>query len=271
MGKSTYRKVERNNLKIVLLGSGNVATYLAKHFDTVADVTQIWSRNPIHSSQLASELQNAVAVEDIQEIERDADFYIISVTDDAIEEVAAKLPEVKGIVAHTSGSFPLTKLLNIVKHSKCGVIYPLQTFSKNSRAEIKEIPFLIEGDTGETTAKLTTLARLASENVLTVGSAMRADLHLAAVFANNFTNYILDLSNRYLRENTQFNIRVLKPLLIETVNKVMNIDPYNAQTGPAVRNDKEVIKTHLSKLSPELQDVYKYLTDKIIKDHQKDE
>lgn len=267
MGKSSYWRVERKPLNIVFLGSGNVASYLAGHLDQVADVTQVWSRTFENAQALARQLKDAVAIRDINDIDREADFYIISVTDDAIEEVASALPQVKGIVAHTSGSFPTDKLLNIMKKTHCGVFYPLQTFSKESTVEISEIPFLIEGSTGGTTAKLTSLARMLSENVLSVGSAMRADLHLAAVFANNFTNYILDLANRYLKENTKFNIKVLKPLLYETVNKVMSMDPYNAQTGPAARNDHEVIKTHLSKLNPELKEVYQYLTDKIIKDH----
>ena len=259
--------MERNSLNIVILGAGNVATFLAEKLNPVANIVQVWSRSATTAKHLASKLTNAEVIESPSKVDTSADFYIIAVADDAIEEVASQLPEVNGIVAHTSGSFPLDRFMKIVKGRSAGVLYPLQTFTKKSKSTIKDVPFLIEGSSGDTSSKLVALARMISDDVLAVGSAMRADLHLAAVFANNFTNYILDLANRYLKENTKFSIKVLQPLLIETINKAMSIDPYDAQTGPAVRNDVKVIDSHLKKLSPELAEVYNYLTERIKNDH----
>lgn len=268
MGKSSYRAVEANRLKIVIIGAGNVGTFFAQRLDDYADVVQVWSRTFDKAKELASTLRRAKPIELVSDARPDADIYLIAVSDDAIEEVVATMPQVKGIVAHTSGSFSLERFSKICASKKTGVVYPMQTLSKSILDEIEDVPIFIEGKSGSVTSKLVSLARLITNDVVSVSSTMRADLHLAAVFANNFTNYLLDLANRYLKENTKFNISVLEPLLVETIKKAVNMDPFDAQTGPAVRNDSEVINMHVSKLKPEWAELYKYLTYRIIKDHQ---
>ncbi len=267
MGEGAYWYVEGRRSKIVVLGSGNVATHIAKALDKVGDVEQVWSRSYDNARTLASCLKNCQPINAASDIVRDADFYIISVVDDAIASVAEMLKGVSGIVAHTSGSYPLDSLSVIVHPSEAGVFYPLQTFSKDAQVDVGEVPFLIEGCDAATTDALLELARSISTNVHPADSSIRGQLHVAAVFANNFANYAWDLADRYLKEHTDFDITVFKPLLAETLRKAMAIGPHNAQTGPARRNDTKVIEGHISKLDDEMADVYRTLTEHIIKDH----
>lgn len=260
--------MEKQLSKIVILGTGNVATHLALLLDDKAEIVQVWSRDKAHAEKLCSKLKaETEPVSDYSAIRKDADFYVIAVPDAAVLDVARNLKGMRGIVAHTSGSVSLNSLLDAVGNDKAGVFYPLQTFSKKSKVKIAHIPFLIEGATGDVSAKLSTLAKLISDEVFIIGSDMRGHLHLAAVLANNFTNYLLDLSARYLKDNTKFNIKVLEPLMVETVRKAIELGPHLAQTGPAVRNDTQVIDAHLSKLSPDAAEVYKFLSDRISRDH----
>lgn len=267
MGKSTYRYVEGQRTKIVILGSGNVATHLAVSLDSVADVRQVWSRNIDHANRVASNLSRCEGIDSADRLMRDADVYIIAVVDDAIPTVASMLQGVSGIVAHTSGSFPLDSLSSIIIPSRAGVFYPLQTFSKEAEVNISKVPFLIEGTDDYTVTVLSDLARNISENVHPIDSSTRAELHVAAVFANNFANYVWDLADRYLKDHTQFDIKVFGPLLDETLKKALTLGPHRAQTGPAKRNDTQVINTHIAKLDEEMADVYRALTEHIIKDH----
>lgn len=263
-------QLQADGLRIVILGSGNVASHLAPVLDAVAEVVQIWSRTNEHAVGLASTLRNAEAVSSPARIDRTADLYIIAVADDAIAGVGAMVAGVAGIVAHTSGSFPLEELEEAVGTERVGVFYPLQTFSRDVAVELRNVPFLIEGKRNDVVECLTKLAERISDNVRPVDSTTRGHLHVAAVFANNFANYMWDVADRYLREHTRLDITVFEPLLVETLRKAMANGPHAGQTGPAKRGDRKVMDAHMAKLTTDDAEVYRLLSERIINEHKID-
>lgn len=259
--------MEKSGIRVVIIGSGNVATHLSLALDSIVDIVQVWSRNMENAAGLAGKLKAAVPLSDLEKVDRDADFYLVAVNDDAVPEIFRALNDVKGIIAHTSGSVELKKLIEETGKENIGVFYPLQTFSKTTNPDIKSIPFFIEGSTREVSVFLKDIALHLSERVFFADSDLRRHIHLAAVFANNFANYMWDIADRYLRENTDFDIKILKPLLEESLRKAMSVNPYNAQTGPAVRGDSTVIAKHESTLNGTDKEIYKLISDCIIESH----
>jgi predicted short-subunit dehydrogenase-like oxidoreductase (DUF2520 family) len=191
--------------------------------------------------------------------------FIIATTDDAIESIAQEiiLPE-EAYLLHTSGSQPLS-LLNYAATSNIGVFYPLQTFTKNKRIEFNDVPLFLESNNAETEKVMMTLAKAISANVRKIGSEERKALHIAAVFASNFSNHMLTLSKKILEDNG-LNFDLVKPLIIETINKSLSIGPENAQTGPARRGDLEMLDRHIEFLQEEetLQEIYKIISQNIL-------
>jgi len=252
-------------MKIVCLGSGNVATHLAKAIkESGGDLIQIWSKTLANAQALASVL-NSRPVDDIKDIDRDADLYLICVKDDAIETVAAQLTGVKGLVVHTSGATAI-EILERVGLSNYGVMYPLQTFSKSRNLDFKQVPLCLEAGSEGALQQLHAIAARLSSLVYEVSSDDRKLLHLAAVFACNFTNHLYHLSAKILQQN-QLHFDMLKPLIIETAAKVQTALPESVQTGPAVRNDELTMNKHLELLKnmPELADIYETLSNSIKK------
>lgn len=250
--------------QIVILGSGNVATHLAKALDVVADVTQVWSRTFANALSLADELRQATPICRFEDLKKDADVYIIAVPDDAVASVASNLAEVSGIVAHTSGTCDLKCLRDGIGHGNVGIFYPLQTFSRNIPVDVSRIPFFIEGDNEETAAKLYSLANQISEKVFYADSTVRSKLHIAAVFACNFVNRLYAVADVFLKDNTDFDLTVLHPLMSETLRKAMDNGPEAAQTGPAVRGDLGTVTRHLKELDGTNKEIYELLTKSII-------
>ncbi|MBB6239429.1 putative short-subunit dehydrogenase-like oxidoreductase (DUF2520 family) [Pedobacter sp. AK013] len=249
-------------MKIVLLGSGNVATHLAKALKAKGeDVIQVYSPNLNHAKSLAVTI-GAEGLNDLTEIERNADLYIISIKDDAIESVAKSLKNVTGLVVHTSGTTDIRILSSQVK--RAGVFYPLQTFSKGKEVSFENIPLCIEANDESQLSILNTLAAKISHRVYELDGEKRKVLHLAAVFACNFANHLYTLANKILNQNG-LDFEIIKPLIAETADKVMNNLPENVQTGPAVRADENTLNKHLSMLTdmPELQNIYQTLSDSI--------
>ncbi len=203
---------------ITILGNGNVATHLSEALLNAGySVLQCWKRG--------------------EEL-RDADLYLIAVSDDAIEEVAKLIPENKPF-AHTSGTVVLPK---------GGVFYPLQTFSKNVEVDWTNIPILIEEINVTTVVSLQNIAKNISRNVYPITPENRRLLHLSAVFACNFTNHLWTIAEDLLNtQNLPFDL--LKPLIYQTVQKIENHHPKNVQTGPAVRNDLKTLEKHREILS----------------------
>ncbi|WP_426328312.1 Rossmann-like and DUF2520 domain-containing protein [Pedobacter sp. R-06] len=249
-------------MKIVLLGSGNVATHLGKALKAKSeDVVQVYSPNLNHAKLLA-DLIAAEAVNDLNEVKQNADLYIISVKDDAIETIAKSLKNVNGLVVHTSGTTDIHILSSQVK--KAGVFYPLQTFSKGKEISFENIPLCIEASDESQLTILNNLATKISRQVYQLGGEKRKVLHLAAVFACNFPNHLYALANKILSQNG-LDFEIIRPLIAETADKVMSNLPENVQTGPAVRNDESTLNKHLSMLTdtPELQNIYQTLSDSI--------
>jgi predicted short-subunit dehydrogenase-like oxidoreductase (DUF2520 family) len=250
-------------MNIVLLGSGNVATQLGRAFKLAGqDIVQVWSRDIEHARELADNLA-ATAISDFDYLDRKADLYIISVKDEAINELARELKVSNKLIVHTSGSTGIDVLEG--SSSKYGVLYPLQTFSKTKVVDFRQIPFAIEGNTPEVTSTIHAIADRLSERVIELSSEQRKSLHIAAVFACNFSNHLYALGQELMKEqNLDFDL--LRPLIAETAAKVQSNDPLKMQTGPASRGDQETIDAHLDLLknNPEIQDIYKKLSQSIV-------
>jgi len=231
-------------MKTVLIGSGNVATHLGNALHAIGDVVQVMSPNAEHAASLASKF-SATSTDQWDAIRTDADLYLVAVRDDVLAEVSHKLPAVTGIVAHTSGSQPISVL---EQHTDHGVFYPLQTFSKGVEMDLKQVPLCIEGSSPEVSEKLTNWARHVSNVVHAVSSEQRLWLHLAAVFANNFTNHMLAIAQRMATEK-ELPATLLEPLIAETVRKAQATSPETAQTGPARRQDERTLQQHVKLLA----------------------
>lgn len=245
--------------KIVIVGAGNVASHLLRAFRNTGARCCIWARDPRKAAAIAGGAEVCVAAADIP---RDADFYIVAVRDDAVADVVRALGAVDGIVAHTSGSVPVDAA-RAGGAAHAGVFYPLQTFSTNRSLDIAGAPFFIEATDEATAAALGALARSIGATDYRADSSNRAVLHLAAVVACNFANALWGEAQKIL-ETAGYSINVFAPLLRETLDKAMTIGPVQAQTGPAARNDTEVIKRQLQSLdNPMMKQLYSGLTDLI--------
>lgn len=250
-------------MKIALLGSGNVATNLGRALrESGHQILQVWSRTLQNAEELAEKLSSAYT-DDLHRLDNSADLYIISVKDDAIEEVASSFPFQDKLLVHTSGTASLDRLG--ADRLYAGVLYPLQTFSKQKAVDFNAVPLLVEGNTEKVTRDLGELAGSISHTVQLATSAQRAAIHVAAVFACNFSNHLYTISQRLL-EKEGLDFKLLLPLIMETAQKVQSVCPQDAQTGPAARGDQESISKHRQYLqtSPELLQLYDLMTGMIM-------
>lgn len=254
-------------LRVAVLGSGAVASALAPAIDALdgVEVVQVYSPTASHARELASRLAGAGWSADAAAVVSDAGLYIISVKDDAVAPLARRLaPGRGGVWVHTSGSVPMEALSGL--SAECGVLYPLQTFSRERRPEIAGVPFFIEGSSPRVTAMLKSLAARLSPKVFDADSALRRKLHVAAVFACNFTNHLWAVAHRLLAE-AGLPFDVLEPLIGETVRKALSGDPARGQTGPARRGDRKVMAAHEAMLEPEVAELYRILSNSIIRQY----
>lgn len=246
-------------LKVVLIGSGNVAQHLIVAFKKAAtiELVQVFARD---KNSLTHLLDSEAITSDYNQIQN-ADLYIIAVSDNAIAEVSKQFPLENKLVVHTSGSVAMETLDD---KNKKGVFYPLQTFSKNKDIDFNEVPICIESQHNEDLELLKKVAKSISVNVYEIDSHQRKSLHIAAVFVSNFVNHLYKIGQEICTDN-KVSFEILKPLILETANKVMTLSPNEAQTGPAKRNDTQTINSHLNFLSDENQnEIYKILTKSII-------
>lgn len=251
--------------RIVIIGAGNVATHLAKACQGAGhQILAICSRNIENVQLLAAAISCECLALDRLEHLPEADFYLISTSDSAISTIVEHWPAhcKKGIVAHTAGSIPLGILSSM--QSRVGVIYPLQTFSKERNVDFQKIPCFVEGDSTETEAQLMALAQSITQLVQPLSSEQRKVLHIAAVFACNFVNHLYDIAVGIAQEQG-INPDWLQPLIEETAAKVANLSPRAAQTGPAVRGDQTVLhkQSEMLEHKPELQQLYQLLSQSI--------
>ena len=244
---------------IVILGTGKVATRLGTALqDAGSNITEVYGRNKIAAEKLAKKF-SANAITDLSAITRHAHVYIIAVKDDAIPLIAKKLRVKQGIVVHTSGSVEMNVLAKCSPHT--GVLYPLQTFSRDRKPDLGLVPVCIEVSDTHTASVLRSIAKMISKNIVNVNSEQRAALHLSAVIANNFTNRLYALAEKKLKHHG-LSFSLLHPLILETAQKAIALGPLHAQTGPAARGDLKVIRKHLRMLKSdkELSRLYKLLT-----------
>jgi predicted short-subunit dehydrogenase-like oxidoreductase (DUF2520 family) len=251
-------------MKVCIIGSGNVATHLAKAlWEAGHIITQVYSRT-LSNAQLLADETDSTAIDRLDDINLFADVYIISVKDEVIFSIAEKLSLPGKMIVHTSGTVPV----EVLGHSseQYGVFYPLQTFSKNQSVSFVDIPVFLESNTEDAMNILKSLASI-SDQVYEADSEERKKVHLAAVLVNNFSNHLYHLADDFLRKNN-IPFHILKPLIEETTRKVMDRTPAEAQTGPARRGDESTINAHLELLKndPELYEIYKVLT-KSIRNH----
>ncbi|MBO4730702.1 MAG: DUF2520 domain-containing protein [Bacteroidaceae bacterium] len=250
-------------MKIVILGAGNVASHLARAFSGAGHKVAVWNRSESSLKLIAGEL-GCPCTTDMEALPKDADAYIISVRDDAVDSVAEQLAhtlgKTKATVAHTAGSLPKSLLDERFEHG--GVLYPMQTFSRDKALDYKEIPFFVE-EQGDV---LKWLALTVSEHVFSLTSEQRKVLHLASVFACNFSNHCYTIAEDILKQ-IDIPFAVLLPLIKETTQKASILSPREAQTGPAVREDETVLGSQIDLLDsrPDLRDIYIRMSNSIIK------
>jgi predicted short-subunit dehydrogenase-like oxidoreductase (DUF2520 family) len=252
--------------KISFIGSGNVATHLAKAFSKKGiTIQQIYSQTCDNSEVLAWQA-NSIYICDLDELNLDVDLLIFAVKDEVIKTLShfilQKKPDMK--MVHTSGSVGLDVFENAIN---TGILYPLQSFSKTKKIEISEVPFLITSNNNSFIEEIKELAKLLSHKVYEYTDEQRKHLHIAAVFVNNFSNHLFAVAQEYC-EKHQLDYQLLMPLIHETIHKIDTISPKDAQTGPARRNDMEIIDKHLYLLKQEdehLHRIYSLLTDSILK------
>lgn len=224
-------------MKIVIIGSGNVAYHLAKAFtQNNIEVSQIFGRNEVELSKISEELNIPYSTKELA----DADLYLISVSDSAVEQVSDLIKTEKALVAHTSGSLPIETLNGDYRKAS---FYPLQTFSKTKNLDYSKIPFFIEAENQIDEKSLFELASLISDNVETSDYEKRKYIHLTAVFACNFVNHLFARAKE-ISDSQDLDFNYFIPLIDETVEKIHHLEPKTAQTGPAVRGDERVLKLH---------------------------
>jgi len=253
---------------IVIIGAGNVATHLSialkKHN---FQIRCVYSRSKSSAKELSVKLGVDFTTE-FDYIPKDADLYIIAVKDDALVNVIKNLTIENAPIVHTAGSISIDIFQGLYK--EYGVLYPLQTFSKSRDLDFSKIPICIEANNKKLENKLLELAHCLSKNVKLVSSEKRKKLHLSAVFACNFVNHMYVAATELLADE-DVSFETLKPLIKETALKAVESDPYKAQTGPAVRNDQNIIQKHIEMLKeyPEFQKIYSFVSDSIYKLNQK--
>ena len=250
-------------MKIVIIGSGNLATQLSLALQKAGkDIVQVYSRSEEHARTLAEKI-GCDFTTDVEDINRQADIYIVSIKDDAISEMAATLAGVS-MILHTAGSIPMDVFSGHAQHY--GVLYPMQTFSKNRQVDFREIPCFIEASDEATLTAVRSLAESISSHVVDCDSERRKKMHLAAVLACNLANHCYRLAERVV-EAEHIDFRLFQPLIMDTARKVATMSPRDAQTGPMVRYDQRVMDMQIQMLPDErTRDIYRLMADSIHED-----
>lgn len=262
-------------MNIVLIGTGNVAFHFTKAIVNAGhNIVCIAGRNIMHASELCHKAEAFAlharphslpmtirATSDFASVPLDADIYLIAVTDDAIENVAQQLPDNIGVVTHTSGA---THINALARYHRRGVIYPCQTFTASDEVDFSNLPLMLESSNAESEHVLMSFAKSISNCVDTASSLQRLHIHIAAVFASNFSNHMIALAKKHSDKNG-IDYHIFKELTLQTINKAFRMDPVQAQTGPARRNDRQTIERHISLIDDNhAKQIYKLVTDSII-------
>jgi len=257
--------MEHNKIESVsIIGAGNVASHLALElFSLGVKISEIWSWHLTNAEELARKT-NASTCITLPELKTDVDLVIIAIKDDSVSAMINQLPKGVKAIVHTSGGLNMDILSGA--SSNIGVFYPLQSFKKDEEIDWLTVPICIEANNDEFSKQLRFLAGELSKTVQFVSSKQRKKIHIAAVIANNFTNYLYSVAHDIAVEaDVPFNL--LLPLIKQSTSKLNGDDPFIFQTGPAKRNDLKLINDHLEILKghEETAELYKYLSDMIIK------
>lgn len=269
MSTSDYIQIARktkqkgSNVNIILIGAGNLATNLGKAlFNANHKILQVYSRTAESANSLAKILKSE-PVTDFSKLRNDADIYILAVKDSVLEEVAEQV--VKGregrMFVHTAGSMPMS----VIHADRAGVFYPMQTFSKYKEVDFTVIPCFVEVSYKPDLIMLKMLASTISDTIYELNSENRKYLHLSAVFCCNFVNHCYAMGAQLLKEHGNLPFSVMLPLIEETASKLHYLSPKEAQTGPAIRWDENVINKQMDLLSenPNMKQIYQLLSQSI--------
>ncbi len=255
-------------MKIVIVGSGNVATVLGKVIHNAGhEIVQVLSRNENHAKELAK-IFNCSSGSFKSTEYKEADIYLLAITDTALYHLDQYVHLQNKLVVHTAGSVSKEVLKNV--SSDYGIVYPLQSLIKSSQEEVTEIPLLVDGSSVDTTAFILEFCKTFSDNVTIADDQERLKFHVAAVLVNNFTNHLFAMGEEFCKkENIEF--EKLYPLIDETVHRIKLHPPQSVQTGPAIREDIYTLGKHLQILSAhsDLKYLYLKLSESILKHHQK--
>lgn len=251
---------------ISFIGSGNLAWHLAPALDNLGFVVkEVFSARPKNAAALTERLYQAEVKSSLDFSDSPSDIFFIAVSDEVIADIAREivLPE-NATLVHTSGSQPLS-LLEYSAAANFGVFYPLQTFTKSRPINFKDVPLFIEASDSDAEKKLMTLAKGLSRKYKKITSEERKGLHVAAVFASNFSNHMLRISKDIMDERG-LNFEWLKPVILETINKALSVGPEYSQTGPAVRGDLEILDEHMKYLKSDkaIAKIYEIISQDII-------
>jgi len=247
---------------ITLIGAGNVAWHLGKGLSLKGySINEVWSRTHDSASELANRI-GARPVAELELLDRNVDMIIVAVNDSAISGIVKQFMNIESLVVHTSGSVAMSELEGTT--DSYGVFYPLQTFTKHIPVNLAEVPLCIEASDNEVLTLIEQVAQTLSSNVHHINSEQRLLLHVSAVFASNYSNFMYMLASDILASKG-LSFDFLKPLVAETAHKVITSEPSRVQTGPAKRGDSNVIDKHLKLLAsmPEYAEIYSLLAERI--------
>lgn len=251
---------------VVIIGAGNVAFHLTRALiQNTVNVRQIFNRT-LYKAQELGEANNIKYTDKISELEK-ADLYIIAASDSAVEELSHYIPFDDTLVVHTSGSLSTSVLKGDYRK---GVFYPFQTFTKRKNLRYEEVPFFVEAENKDDEEALFKLADKISNEVYRVDSEKRLKVHLSGIWASNFVNHMYQIAQSICKE-ADLPFDVLRPLIEETAKKVQDLEPFDAQTGPARRGDELIINKHLEVLQDSRhQQLYQLISDSILRTYQND-
>jgi len=252
--------------RIAILGAGNLAWNLAPALEDAGhEITEVYARDLQKAKEITERIYTAVPKDDLDFSESRAELFILAIKDDALSEVADQviLPE-GSILVHTSGAIPM-EVLSQSSASYVGVFYPLQSFTKGKKVEFEEVPFLLESEDEGSLQLLKKVAKSLSQLVYILRAKDRQAVHVAAVFASNFTNHMLRIAEDILHRQG-LDAELLKPLIIESISKSLQLGARKAQTGPAIREDYETLETHHHFLAynEQLAEIYRLISQDII-------
>ncbi len=256
----------KNKYTIVLLGAGRLAYSLAPALERAGhNVIQVYSRKIADAKKLSGSLSSSLYTNKLNLVRKDADIYIVAVSDEAIAPLVSEFDPANKIMVHTSGSIPLS-VFGRKNTARRGVFYPVQSFTRENRQSFAGIPVCIEAGGAEVLGILSGIGKSIGAGIYRFDSSQRKTLHLAAVFTNNFTTHMLVIAEKILRKK-KIPFGILLPLAAETFSRIKNSDPSRMQTGPASRGDRKVISAHLRALAefPEYRKVYSVLSSSIEK------